>query len=179
MSEEDEWKKLPTLAKVQHQVGYLMLFVDFSQQWKARLEGYAEAQKLFLSQTSETAPAFNDYVGVMKKFVTDSNAVALESALDAVLTFLENAAVSGKYENFFLDCIRPVLRCAGDICSGLIAKCLSSPRAKTRDKAIECLLQVVENEKQDVVGEELMKGLSNKSPKVVVGCLQTFRETLK
>ncbi|VDP30039.1 unnamed protein product [Echinostoma caproni] len=152
MSDEDEWKKLPTLSKVQHQ------------QWKARLEGYNEAQKLFSTQTSETAPVFNEYVGIMKKFVNDPNAVALESALDAVLVYFENSTVSGK--------------CAGDVCAGLIVKCLSSPRAKTRDKAIECLLQIVENEKHEVAGEELLKGLSNKNPKVVVGCLQTLRETL-
>ncbi|CAL8107217.1 unnamed protein product [Calicophoron daubneyi] len=152
MADDEEWKKLPTISKVQHS------------QWKARVEGYTEANKLFASQTSENAPVFNEYVGLMKKFVTDANAVAQETALDAVLVFLENAAA--------------VSKCASDIASGLVTKCLSSARAKTKDKAIECLLEMVEIEKQDVACEELLKGLSNKNPKVVVGCLQTLRETL-
>ena len=42
------------------------------------------------------SPEFNRYAGLMKKFVTDNNAVAQEKALDAVLAFIEGATVAGR-----------------------------------------------------------------------------------
>ncbi|KER27531.1 hypothetical protein T265_05422 [Opisthorchis viverrini] len=152
MADDNEWKKLPTLSKVQHQ------------QWKARAEGYAEAQKLFTVQDSETAPVFNEYVSLMKTFVAEANAIAQESALDCVLAFLESAAIAPK--------------CAPDVSAALVSKGLSSARAKSKDKAVECLLQLVEIERHEVVCDELIKGLSNKNPKLVVACLQTIRKIL-
>ena len=68
--------------------------------WKARLAGYEEATKLFngLDQKSQE---FSKYAGLMKKFVTDSNAVAQEKGLDAVLAFVENAStnICGRYRS--------------------------------------------------------------------------------
>lgn len=129
------------------------------------MAGYGEARKLFKSQTSETASVFNEYVGLMKKFAGDSNAIAQESGLDAVIDFLENAGVATK--------------CAPDLCPVLVTKGLGSTRAKSKDKAIECLLQLIELERHEIVCEELHKGLENKNPKIVVSCLQTLREALK
>ncbi|CAH8452216.1 unnamed protein product [Heterobilharzia americana] len=87
-----------------------------------------------------------------------------EKALDAVLAYIEVASAASK--------------CAGDICSCIISKCLGSTRAKTKDKSIECLLMLIEIERHELIIEELMKGLSTKNPKVVIGCLQTLREAL-
>ena len=64
--------------------------------WKARLAGYEEASKLFCSITDEKSPEFNKYAGLMKKFVTDTNAFAQEKGLDAVMAFIENANVAGR-----------------------------------------------------------------------------------
>ena len=44
----------------------------------------------------EKSPEFMKFAPLMKKFVTDSNAVAQEKALDAVLAFVENAHVAGR-----------------------------------------------------------------------------------
>ncbi|KFM68160.1 Cytoskeleton-associated protein 5, partial [Stegodyphus mimosarum] len=104
------------------------------------------------------------YLGLLKKFVIDSNAVAQEKGLAAVLAFIENAACSSKTVN--------------DVMSGLISKCFSSPRAKTRELALEIVLMYIEIEKQDIVLEELVKGLENKSPKVVSACIMALRESL-
>ncbi|TNN09737.1 Cytoskeleton-associated protein, partial [Schistosoma japonicum] len=149
---EDDWSKLPTLSKVQHKL------------WNARVAGYEEASKLFSTETNGKSPVFNEYIGLMKKFVTDPHAGAQEKALDAVLTFTETAAAATK--------------CAGDICCSIISKCLGSTRTKTKEKSIECLLMLIEIERHELVIEELMKSLSNKNPKVVVGCLETLREAL-
>uniref|UniRef100_A0A5K3F5B7 Cytoskeleton-associated protein 5 n=1 Tax=Mesocestoides corti TaxID=53468 RepID=A0A5K3F5B7_MESCO len=152
MADDSEWVKLPTIEKIEHK------------QWKARVAGYEEAIKLFQTQPSEKSNVFTDYLGLMKKMVTDSNAIAQEKALDAVLVFVENAAVAP--------------RAATDICAGIVSKCMGAPRAKTKEKGIEVLLFYIELEKTDVVLEEVLKGLSVKQPKVVVGSLQTLRSAL-
>ncbi|KAF6778761.1 hypothetical protein AHF37_03012 [Paragonimus kellicotti] len=137
MTDNDEWTSLPTIEKVQHN------------RWNARVQGYTEALKLFTTQDSEDAPVFNEYVGLMKKFVLDSNAIAQETALSSVLAFLENANVATKWVLTHIQNNR--FRCAPDM---------------------------VEIERHEVACEELLKGLSNKNPKLVVGCLQTLREIL-
>ena len=60
---------------------------------------------------------------------------------------------------------------------GLINKCLNS-RPKSREKAMEIILMYVEIEKQELVQEELIKGLDNKQPKVVQACLETIRRAM-
>jgi cytoskeleton-associated protein 5 len=60
---------------------------------------------------------------------------------------------------------------------GLINKCLNS-RQKTRDKAIEIIMMYIEAEKQEIVQEELIKGLDNKQPKIVQACLEILRRSI-
>ncbi|XP_074659801.1 cytoskeleton-associated protein 5-like [Tubulanus polymorphus] len=151
--DDNEWLKLPTNEKIQHKA------------WKARIAGYEEAIKLFKSITDEKNPEFSKYLGLIKKMVVDSNAIAQEKGLEAVATFVENAACAGKT--------------AGEGCSGIVAKCLNSARAKTKEKALEILMLYVEIEKQDIVQEELIKGFSNKTPKIVSGSVLAMREAMR
>ncbi|XP_070564717.1 cytoskeleton-associated protein 5-like isoform X2 [Ptychodera flava] len=152
MGDDTEYLKLPIDERCVHKV------------WKARLNGYEEAAKLFQKQTDDKSPEFSKYLGLLKKFVTDNNAVAQEKGLDAVLVFLDNAAHAPKT--------------VGEVSSGVITKCLNSARTKTREKGMDILLMYVELEKGEVVQEELLKGLTNKQPKVVSACLQVLREAL-
>jgi len=66
------------------------------QAWKARLTGYEEATKLFQTADDPKNPEFSKYLGLIKKFVIDSNAVAQEKGLEATLAYVENAAAAGK-----------------------------------------------------------------------------------
>ncbi|GFR88017.1 cytoskeleton-associated protein [Elysia marginata] len=154
MEDESEWRKLSTEDKCQHKV------------WKARLAGYEEATKLFngLDQKSQE---FSKYAGLMKKFVTDSNAVAQEKGLDAVLAFVENAStnVCG--------------RTCNDVVTGVVTKCLNASKAKTKEKGIEIVMLYIEAEKPDIVQECLMTGMENKQPKVVIGSVQTVTTALR
>ncbi|PRD24913.1 UNVERIFIED_CONTAM: Cytoskeleton-associated protein 5 [Trichonephila clavipes] len=150
--ENNEFLKLPVEERCQHKL------------WKARLNGYEEAAKLFQIQDDEKSPEFQKYLGLLKKFVIDSNAIAQEKGLVAVLAYAKNAAFAPRTVN--------------DVMSGLVSKCFSSPRAKTRELALEIALMYIEIEKQDVVSEELIKGLENKSPKVVSACIIALRESL-
>lgn len=72
------------------------------QAWKARVHGYEEIKKIFSQITDEKSPEWNKFLGLMKKMVVDSNAVAQEKGLEAVMVFVENCAVAGKYAIFFL-----------------------------------------------------------------------------
>lgn len=84
------------LGHVQNNVLILWGFIIIFQVWKARLHGYEEAGKLFRQITDEKSPEFGKYLGLVKKFVVDSNAVAQEKGLEAVLAYVENYALSGK-----------------------------------------------------------------------------------
>lgn len=64
--------------------------------WKARLHGYEEAKNLFSRIDDEKSPEWNKYLGLLKKFVVDSNVVAQEKGLEATLAFVENSAAAGK-----------------------------------------------------------------------------------
>lgn len=75
----------------------LQSFFILFQSWKARVAGYDEARRLFQSMDSPKSKDFIPYLGLMKKFVTDSNAVAQEKGLIAALAFVENAADAGRY----------------------------------------------------------------------------------
>lgn len=63
--------------------------------------------------------------------------------------------------------------------SALVTKCLNATRAKTKEKAMEIILMYIEIDKHETVQEELMKGLENKQPKIVYGCVQTLRAGLE
>ena len=47
-------------------------------------------------QWEEKSPEWNKYLGIVKKIVVDSNAVAQEKGLETVLSFVENSAQAGK-----------------------------------------------------------------------------------
>ena len=85
MGDESEWKKLPTEEKCEHK------------NWKARLEGYEEACKLFrLASLDSKSNAYMTYLGLVKKFVIDTNQVAQDKGLEAVLAFVENVSIANK-----------------------------------------------------------------------------------
>lgn len=70
--------------------------VSSDQVWKARLSGYEEALSLYQRIDDEKSPEWGKYLGLIKKFVTESNAVAQLKGLEAALAFVENAHVAGK-----------------------------------------------------------------------------------
>ncbi|XP_023239725.1 cytoskeleton-associated protein 5-like [Centruroides sculpturatus] len=151
--DEEDITKLSIEDRCQHKV------------WKVRVNGYEEASKLFNNQRDEKSPEFQKYLGLVKKFVVDNNVVAQEKGLCAVLAYVENAACAG--------------RTCGEVMNGIVTKCMGAPKAKTKELALDILMMYIEIEKQDVVQEELLKGLENKNPKIVSSCTFAFRESLK
>ncbi|XP_062973560.1 cytoskeleton-associated protein 5 isoform X2 [Elgaria multicarinata webbii] len=152
MGDDSEWMKLPIDQKCEHKL------------WKARLNGYEEALKLFQKIDDEKSPEWSKYLGLVKKFVTDSNAVAQLKGLEAALAYVENAHVAGKT--------------TGEVVSGVVNKVFNQPKAKAKELGIDICLMFVEIEKGEVVQEELLKGLDNKNPKIIVACIETLRRAL-
>ncbi|XP_072242822.1 cytoskeleton-associated protein 5 isoform X2 [Leuresthes tenuis] len=152
MGDDSEWMKLPIDQKCEHKV------------WKARLNGYEEAVKLFQRIEDEKSPEWGKYLGLIKKFVTDSNAVAQLKGLEAALAFVENAHVAGKT--------------TGEVVSGVVTKVFNQPKARAKELGMDICLMYIEIEKAEVVQDELLKGLDNKNPKIVVASIETLRKAL-
>jgi len=147
---------------------YLKLSVEdrcVHKAWKARVHGYEEAKKIFSQIPDEKSPEWNKFLGLMKKMVLDSNVAAQEKGLEAVLSYVENSAVAGKT--------------AGEVTSGLVAKCVAAPKAKTKELAGQIVLMYVEIEKHEIVMEELLKGTEQKNPKIVSGCVNLMTQALR
>lgn len=101
MGDDSEWLKLPVDQKCEHKL------------WKARLSGYEEALKIFQKIKDEKSPEWSKYLGLIKKFVTDSNAVVQLKGLEAALVYVENAHVAGKT--------------TGEVVSGVVSKVFNQP----------------------------------------------------
>lgn len=154
MAEEDtEYMKLPVDERCVHKL------------WKARVSGYEDAAKLFRAIDDEKSPEWNKYLGLMKKFVVDSHALAQEKGLEAALVFVENCGHAGKT--------------AGEVIGGIVLKCLGAPKAKTKDLGIQIALMYIEIEKHEVVVEELIKGFDQKNPKISSTCVSTVLQALR
>ena len=119
--------------------------------WKARVSAYETLVKTFQLTASETDPAFRPYISnpdLLKKIVTDSNAVAQEKGIECVIAFIKFAG-----EN--------AARTRDAVVPALVDKCFGSTRAGTRNHAIELALQYVE--------------VGNSGAGVVVrGCCQSY-----
>lgn len=152
MGDDSEWLKLPVDQKCEHKL------------WKARLSGYEEALKIFQKIKDEKSPEWSKYLGLIKKFVTDSNAVVQLKGLEAALVYVEKAHVAGKT--------------TGEVVSGVVSKVFNQPKAKAKELGIEICLMYIEIEKGESVQEELLKGLDNKNPKIIVACTETLRKAL-
>ena len=147
------------------------------------MAGYEECVKLFRTQDSGKSPEFSKYLGLVKKFVTDTNENAREKALDAVLVFVEEAHVAGKSVSLFypihLSYIKLyfLYRTVGEVAPGLISKCVNG-RPKMKERAFDILLMYIEIERHADIEDELIKGLENKQPKIVQACLELLRRAL-
>lgn len=63
--------------------------------------------------------------------------------------------------------------------SGVVNKVFNQPKARAKELGIDICLTFVEIEKGEIVQEELLKGLDNKNPKIIVACIETLRRALR
>jgi cytoskeleton-associated protein 5 len=102
--------------------------------WKARVSAYESLIKTFQTTASDTDPAFKPYINnpdILKKIVTDSNAVAQEKGVESLVAFVKFAGETAS-------------RTREAVVPALVDKCLGSTRSGTKSQAIELILQYVE-----------------------------------
>lgn len=119
---EEDFSTIPVSERLAHK------------NWKARVSGYETLQKTFQATPSETDPAFRPYTSnpeLLKKIVTDANAVAQEKGVETVLAFVKFAGENAAKTR---DAVVPAL----------VDKCLGSTRQGTKTKAIDVILEYVE-----------------------------------
>lgn len=150
MTDDDEWKKLPTDQKVAHKA------------WKARAAGYQECIKSFPT-LDEKSPEFSKYLGLIKKFVTDSNQLVRIQGVEAANLFVQNAHVAGKT--------------VSEVVGGVILQCFNS-KPKLKEMGVDLILNYIEIDKPEQVMEELIKGFENKQPKIVNSCVECATKAL-
>jgi cytoskeleton-associated protein 5 len=63
--------------------------------------------------------------------------------------------------------------------SGVIAKCIAAPKAKTRELAVQIILMYIEIKKYKAVEEEILKGMEHKNPKIVAACVSAITQALR
>lgn len=151
--DESEYKKLPVDERCVHKL------------WRARADGYDEAAKIFRTIDDEKSPEWSKFLGLIKKFVVDSNVSAQEKGLEATFVFVENCGHAGKT--------------VGEVMSGIVTKCLGAPKAKTKDLGMQIALMYIEIEKHEAVVDELVKGFDQKNPKIVAMCITTVLTALR
>lgn len=63
--------------------------------------------------------------------------------------------------------------------SGVVSKVFNQPKARAKELGSDICLMYMEIERAEVVQDELIKGLDNKNPKIVVTCIETLRKALR
>lgn len=63
--------------------------------------------------------------------------------------------------------------------SGVVNKVFNQPKARAKELGLDICLMYIEIEKGEAVQEELLKGLDNKNPKIIVACIETLRKALR
>ncbi|KAI0256910.1 armadillo-type protein [Lactifluus subvellereus] len=138
--------------------------------WKARVSAYETLVKTFQLTASDTDPAFRPYTSnpdLLKRIVTDSNAVAQEKGVECVVAFVKFAG-----EN--------AARTRDVVVPALVDKCFGSTRAGTKTQAIELALQYVEVDNGGAsVVVNVLPGLAAKQPKAVTGTVTVLREIVR
>ena len=121
---EEDFSQIPIADRIVHK------------NWKARVSAYETLIKSFQTSASDNDPIFKPYLNnpdLLKKTVSDSNAVAQEKGVECVVNLVKFA---GEYAARTREVVAPAL----------VEKCLGSTRAGTKNQAIELLLQYVEVE---------------------------------
>eukprot|EP01137_Pigoraptor_chileana_P026176 Opistho-2@96748 len=131
--------------------------------WKVRVAAYDDAVKEFTRADDPDSPDLLAYASLLPKIVADSNANAQEKSIDAVRAFCEKASCAS--------------RCTGELATALVKKCFNQ-RDRTKQKAMDLCLLLIEIDKSEPVITEVMGGLSDKQPKVVIACIQTIFQAL-
>ncbi|KAK9818850.1 hypothetical protein WJX81_005118, partial [Elliptochloris bilobata] len=151
--ELEQAAKLPYSERVAHK------------NWKIRAEVYADIRSACERAASADDLAIPDIVALLAKASSDSNAAALDKALEAVLSYLSCAGEAA------------AARLAAPFCAALVKSNLKQ-RPATVKMCSEICLALVELEQADTVVEHVVRAFGDKVFKVVVAALEILNQAL-
>lgn len=161
--EEVDYSKLPLEERLSHKV------------WKARLDGYQELKQILSSNPSIKDNKISIYwrdPSLFNKFITDSNVAAQEHALVAFesLIIAFTPLASAKHVSTSL---LPIW------IPSLIEKGITSTRAATKNKSLDCILLLcsLDNSITQCI-ECILPFFDKKLPKLLAGSLQTISDLI-
>ena len=70
-------------------------------------------------------------------------------------------------------------RVAHEIVTGIVQKCLSASKPKTKENGKEIIMLYIEAEKQEIVSETVIEGWTNKNPKLVAAAVNVMTQALR
>ncbi|KAI6109163.1 microtubule associated protein [Pisolithus croceorrhizus] len=155
--QEEDFTSLPISERLAHK------------NWKARVSAYETLIKAFQASASDNDPVFKPYISssdLLKKIVTDSNAVAQEKGVECLVALVKYAGGTAAKTR---DTVVPAL----------VDKCLGSARVGTKNQAIELILQYVEVENTAAGVIDIIPGLSSKQPKAVSASVLALKEVVR
>ncbi|CAA22843.1 TOG/XMAP215 microtubule plus end tracking polymerase Alp14 [Schizosaccharomyces pombe] len=144
--QEEDYSKLPLESRIVHKV------------WKVRLSAYEECSKSFSLSADGSDNCFelwNNQSELWKSVLTDSNVAAQEAGTAAFVAYCRFSDPSH------------LLKAREISVLSISEKCLTSPRAGTRENALEALMLLVEADSAAPVIESIIPSLSARSPKVI------------
>ncbi|KAJ3392260.1 Cytoskeleton associated protein 5 [Entophlyctis sp. JEL0112] len=151
--DEDDFSSLPLEERLGHK------------NWKARLSAYDDLKTQFKAKADSPS---RDWPEQLRTALKDSNAAALESALNALLVFTEVVQVS------------TVQKTRSVLLPIVIDKAVAHMRATARQRAMDISLMYIEVEnKADGVMEDLLPVLDHKTPKNVAAAVVIIKEALR
>ncbi|RMZ82535.1 hypothetical protein DV737_g2014, partial [Chaetothyriales sp. CBS 132003] len=130
--------------------------------WKVRKEAYEAAAREFAASPDEAAPVFTPFhlsPELWKGAAADANVAAQVEGLAALCAYLKHGGPAAAARS------RP------HTVQAIYEKAVASTRPAAKQHAVEALLLYVENDKPDLVVDELLPALSHKQPKVAAASL--------
>ncbi|RMZ85068.1 hypothetical protein DV738_g361, partial [Chaetothyriales sp. CBS 135597] len=150
MAEQEDLSSLPFEERFVHKA------------WKVRKEAYEAAAKEFALSPDPSAPVFTPFhqsPELWKGAAADANVAAQVEGLAALCAFLKYGGPVAASRS------RP------HTIQAIADKALASTRPAAKQHAIEALLLYIENDKPDLVLDDLLPALSHKQPKVAAASI--------
>ncbi|KAF9014138.1 armadillo-type protein, partial [Cyathus striatus] len=138
--------------------------------WKARLNAYEALINAFQISASSEDPVFKPYTSdpdFLNKIFGDSNAVVQERGVECLIALVKfSGEISAKTHEVVIP--------------ALVDKCLGSPRAATKNHAVELILLYVEVvDGAATIIDVVLSGLGAKQPRTVSGCVIALKEIVR
>ncbi|PJF18721.1 hypothetical protein PSACC_01466 [Paramicrosporidium saccamoebae] len=141
--------------------------------WKARLSAYEELARTFRQTTSGKDALFRDHFDSMRKAPVESNAAALDAALNALQAFVELSESATRYSHI----CRLICRLRPLVLTTLIEKGLGAARGGTKSRTLEILLEFVAVDAAEP--NELGTFVTHKQPKLVASSINSMTEIVR